>query len=74
MSTVAELQQTISKLPKADKAALTAWLESQEEPVMSAAEEAALLASLDKAARQLDAGQGMSIEQARDLVAKWATK
>jgi hypothetical protein len=68
MSTVAELQQTISRLPKADKAALTAWLESQEEPLMSAAEEAALLASLDQAARQLDAGQGVSIEQARGFV------
>ena len=74
MSTVAELQEKISKLPETDKAALTAWLESQTEPVMSAAEEAALLLSLDKAARQLDAGQGVPIEQVRDLVAKWATK
>jgi hypothetical protein len=74
MSTVAELQEKISELPKAHQAALAAWIESQEEPVMSAAEEAALLASLDKAARQLDAGQGVPIEQARDLVAKWAIK
>ena len=74
MSTVAELQEKISELPKTDRAALAAWLESQEEPVMSAAEEAALLASLDKAARQLDAGQSVSLEEARGFVAKWATK
>ena len=74
MGMVAELQETISRLPKTDKAALTAWLESQEEPVMSATEEADLLVSLDKAARQLDAGQGVPIDQARDLVAKWATE
>ena len=74
MSTVAELQQRIATLPKAEKAALTAWLESQEEPVLSPVEVASLLASLDKAAQQLDAGQGMPVEQARGLVAKWATK
>jgi hypothetical protein len=74
MSTVAELQQRISELPKADRTALVAWMESQEEPNMSAAEEAALLASLDKASRQLDPGQGVPIEQARDLIAKWTTK
>jgi hypothetical protein len=74
MSTVAELQQRISELPKADRNALAEWMESQDEPSMSAEEEAALLASLDKAARQLDSGQKVPIEQARDLIAKWTTK
>ena len=74
MNSVAELQQRISEPPKADRVALAAWMESQEDAVMSEAEEAALLASLDKAARQLDAGQGVPIEQARGLIAKWATK
>jgi hypothetical protein len=74
MSTVAELQQRISELPKADRTALVAWMESQEKPNMSAEEEAALLASLDQAAQQLDAGQGVPIEPARSLIAKWATK
>ena len=74
MNSVAELQQRISELPKADRNALAAWMESQDEPNMSPEEEAALLASLDKAARQLDAGQGVPIEQARGFIAKWATK
>jgi hypothetical protein len=74
MSTVAELQERIAELPKAARAALAAWIESQEEPILSQSEETALLASLDKAAQQLDAGQGVSIKQARGLVAKWATK
>jgi hypothetical protein len=74
MNSVAELQQRISELPKADCAALAAWMESQDDAVMSAAEEAELLASLDKAARQLDSGQGGPIERARDLIAKWTTK
>ena len=37
---------------------------------MSEAEEAALLASLDKAAAQLDAGQGIPIERVRESLRK----
>lgn len=46
MSTISEIQEAISRLPASEKSALSAWLQSQEEPVMSEAEEAALLASL----------------------------
>ena len=74
MSTVIEIQEAIQKLPSKDKVALTAWLESQEEPVMSPQEEAALLARLDKAAQELNAGKGVLIEKVRSLVGKWATK
>jgi hypothetical protein len=45
----------IGWLPEKEKSALAAWLQSQDEPVLSEAEEAALLARLDKAARELDA-------------------
>ena len=65
MSTVAEIQEAIQKLPSKEKSALTAWLESQAEPVMSAQEESALLARLDKA--ELDAGQGVPIEKVRAM-------
>ena len=74
MSTLAEIQQAIEKLPAKEKSALAAWLESQEQPIMSEREEAALLASLDKAARELDAGQGVPIDEVRGMVGKWATK
>lgn len=40
---------------------------------MSEQEEAALLESLDRAATQLDAGQGVPIDQVRGLVRKWAS-
>ena len=74
MSTVVEIQEAIERLSPKDKAALAAWLESLEEPLMSEQEEAALLASLDQAARELDAGQGVPIEEVRTRVAKWATR
>ena len=74
MSTVMEIQDAIEKLSSKDKSALTTWLESQEEPVMSPREEAALLARLDKAARELDAGNGVPLEQVRDMVGKWAIR
>ena len=74
MITVAEIQEAIERLSAKDKAALTAWLESLEEPTMPAHEEAALLASLRKAEQELDSGQGVPIEEVRSKVAKWATR
>ena len=74
MSSVTEIQEAIGKLSLKDKSTLAAWFESQEEHVMSEAEEAALLARLDKAARELDAGKGITLERTRAMVGKWATK
>jgi hypothetical protein len=74
MSTVVEIQGAIEQLSPRDQAALTAWLQSREEPILSTQEEAALLASLDKAAAELDAGQSVPIETVRERVAKWAAK
>ena len=74
MSTVLEIQEAIQKLPAKDKSALTAWLESQKEPTLSQQEEAALLARLDKAAQELDAGKGVSLQNVRGMVGKWVTK
>jgi hypothetical protein len=59
-STITEIQEAIVRLPANEKSALASWLQSQEEPVMSEAEKAAvLLARLDKAAAQLDAREGI---------------
>ncbi len=74
MSTMIEIQQAIDGLPPMEKKALSVWLSSQQEPEMSEAEEAALLASLDKAGRQLDAGLGVSIEQARGMIRQWVAE
>jgi hypothetical protein len=72
MSTIAEIQAAIEKLPSSDKSALAAWLQSKEEPIMSEAEEAALLARLDKAAAELDAGKGVPLERVREKIRGWA--
>lgn len=74
MSSMVEIQDAIEKLSLDQQKALTAWLESRIEPGMSPDEETALLASLDKAARQLDNGQGVSIEDARAMVPKRVTR
>ena len=74
MSTMAEIQKAIGQLPEKDKTALAAWLQSQEEPILSESEEAALLASLDEAIAQLDAGEGVPIARVREMVSQWATR
>jgi hypothetical protein len=71
---MAEIQEAIEKLPQQQKQALSTWLSSHEEIPMSAREEASLLASLDRAEKQLDSGQGVPLDRARDMVRKWASK
>ena len=74
MSTITEIQEAIEKLPASEKSALAAWLQSKEEPIMSKAEEAALLARLDKAVSELDAGEGVPLERVREKIRGWAGK
>lgn len=74
MSTITEIQEAIEKLPSREKSALAAWLQSKEEPIMSEAEEATLLARLDKAAAELDAGKGVPLERVREKIRGWARK
>jgi hypothetical protein len=69
-----EIQAAIQKLSPEERSRLTAWLESQEEPMLSDGEEAALLRRLDNAAKELDDGKGVPIEKVRSLVSKWASK
>jgi hypothetical protein len=68
MSTITEIQEAIEKLPSSEKSVLAAWLQSKEEPIMSEAEETALLARLDKAAAELDAGKGVPLERVREKI------
>ena len=74
VSTISEIQEAIDKLPAKERSALAAWLRSQDEPRMSEREEAALLASLDKAATELDAGRGVPVERVREMLGRWLTK
>jgi predicted AlkP superfamily phosphohydrolase/phosphomutase len=74
VSTIAEIQEAIEKLPQQEKEALSTWLLSHEEVPMSAHEEADLLASLEKAEQQLDSGRGVPLDKAREMVRKWASK
>jgi len=74
MSTITEIQEAIVRLPANEKSALAVWLQSQEEPLMSEAEEEILLARLDKAAAQLDAGEGIPIDRVREDIRRWAGK
>lgn len=74
MSTIAQIQEAIEKLPANEKSALAAWLQSQEEPIISEAEETALLARLDKASAELDTGNGVSLARVREKIRGWAGK
>ena len=74
MSTITEIREAIEKLPANEKSALAAWLQSQEEPIMSEAEQKALLARLDNAAAELDAGQGVPLARVREKIRGWAGK
>ena len=71
---MAEIQEAIEKLPPQEKEALSTWLSSHEEAPMSADEEAALHVSLERAEKQLDSGQGVPLDKARDMVRKWASR
>ena len=74
MSTLTEIQEAVGKLPQSEKTALSLWLDSQLTPAMSAQEEQQLLWSLDEAMRDVDAGHGVSMQDAHKLVASWAAK
>ena len=74
MSTLMEIQEAVAKLHDDEKAALSLWLNSQAAPAINAQEEQQLLRSLDEAMREVDAGRGVSLTDAHQLVASWATK
>ena len=74
MSTITEIQKAIGRLPEKEKSALSAWLQSEDEPILSKTEEAALLARLDRGAAELDAGEGIPLERVREKIRGWAGK
>ena len=74
MSTLAEIQDAVARLPRAERKALQVWLNSQAEPEMSSEEEARLLRSLEEAIRDIDAGKGVAIDEVHQQIGSWAAK
>jgi len=74
MSTLTEIQDAVAQLPINERKALQMWLNSQTEPEMSAQEEERLLCSLDEAVRDIDAGKGVLMDEARKRISSWAAK
>lgn len=74
MSTVAEIEEAIERLPAAERESLETWLLSRRFGLdgIGAAERAELLASLEDAERDLDAGRGLSANALRQSVRSWA--
>jgi hypothetical protein len=74
MSTLMEIQDAVAHLPSNERKALQLWLNSQAEPDLTAHEEQRLLRSLDEAARDVDAGKGVPLDEVRKRVGSWAAK
>ena len=74
MSTLVEIQEAVAQLPRKERNALQAWLNSQIEPDLTAQEEERLLRSLDEAMRDIDAGKGVAIDDVRNRVGSWAAR
>jgi hypothetical protein len=70
----AEIQEAVTKLSDDEKRALLTWLVSEDQPEIGSEEEQKLLRSLDEAARDIDAGKGVSIDDVRKRVGSWAAK
>ena len=74
MSTIAEIESAIERLPVAEREALEGRLLSRRFGLdaLDAVERAALLASLDEAEREIDGGRGLSADDLRRDVRAWA--
>ena len=70
----AEMRHKLAQLPFEEKIRKVGELIRLRQKIESdVSEEAALLASLDKAAAELDAGKGIPIERVRENIREWTT-
>ena len=74
MSTIAEIESAIERLPVTEREALEGRLLSRRFGLdaLDATERAALLASLDEAEREIDGGRGLSADDLRRDLRAWA--
>jgi ABC-type Na+ transport system ATPase subunit NatA len=72
-----EMRQQLAQLPFEEKIRKVGELirlrQKIKADVSNVSEEAALLVSLDKAAAELDAGEGVPLERVRENIREWAT-
>ena len=73
MSTVQEIQEAITQLPEEARMTLLQWIHSQEESE-PLADDPELFRQAEEGARQLDEGQGITLDQARKMSSQWITK
>jgi hypothetical protein len=73
MSTVQEIQEAIVRLPEEARLTLLEWIHIQEEADLHD-DDTELLRQAEEGARQLDAGQGITLEEARRRVSQWTIK
>ena len=73
MSTVQEIQEAIVQLPEEARLTLLEWIHTQEEADLSD-DDPGLLRQAEEGARQLDAGQGITLEEARRRASQWTIK
>ena len=69
MSTVQEIQEAIVQLPEEARLTLLEWIHTQEEADLHD-DDPELLRQAEEGARQLDAGQGITLEEARRIVSR----
>ena len=76
MNTVQEIEAAIQQLPNAERDALESRLLARRCGLgaLNQEEEAALLASLEEAERDLDSGRQVSGEQLREALHSWTGK
>jgi len=74
MSTVTEIEEAILNLPAADRETLEARIFSRRFGLdaLDNDERSELLATLDEADHEIDAGLGVSVDQLRRAVRSWA--
>ena len=73
MSTVQEIQEAIAQLPEEARLTLLEWIHTQEEADLHD-DDPELLRQAEEGARQLDAGEGITLEDARRRASQWTIK
>jgi hypothetical protein len=74
MSALSQIQESITRLTGDEKKVLALWLNSQVQPSFAPEDERELLATLDDAVAEIDAGRGVPLNEVRGRIGSWATK
>jgi len=72
VSTIQEIQAAIRELPDREFLELAHWIHGQQN--WEVQNDPQVIASIEEGERQLDAGQGIPLEEVRKLTRTWTTK